>query len=344
MTLSRFFFAVIVALLCQVSSVGFAADGAAEADNPVDIKIQKSGIEAFLENFGANYFTFFNGPGFSDRFARVTPSAIGTNQNDGLQAFTNLSLYYMFSKDLGIDFQFRLPLVFNDERPTQALRPEQKEFQHFRWETPRIGISGTLLRGDYWSLKGAFNTNFPYFVPPPIGGGYSAEQLKLVATPGLFAGFSYRRPTSPWSLYAILSPRLFIYSDREAIDIESQNRGLDGGHKREFLFDVTPTVNYDINSSYAIRTGARLQFQKAIMSRWLPSKFTMVVNEDSDAWRFLPLEIPFGIYAAINERIQVYPHVLVYPLASQRVNAKTGEQAGFIETASLQMWLSGTIF
>src|SRR5689334_15908226 len=64
--------------------------------------------------FGVTYFSFFNGPGILGDTVAFSPNQYGKPENNGLYLQNNISLRYKFSERLGLDFQTRFKLIFNN--------------------------------------------------------------------------------------------------------------------------------------------------------------------------------------------------------------------------------------
>lgn len=286
--------------------------------------------------FGMNYFSFVSGPGLDPDRRDYPPNELGRPDFTGMNSFNVISLRYKMTDKVALDFQTRTRIVFNNG-------VESKNFNSFIWEAPRIGISGRLAGGDEWALTGAVNTDFPSFLPSPLT-GYTARERTVMFNPGLFANFRYTPKKSKWSLFAILTPRYFFYSDREALEPEARNAGASGKNKTELGLWMSPTVNYSFTEKSALTFGTSLGYIKQVGSSWNPLNATAVGNSTSDEWVFEALPISVGWTYTVNELLTVYPFIQAFPIAKQRVDAGTGRKASFLETASIGMWVSGTLF
>jgi len=293
-------------------------------------------LDQLKKNFGITYFTYFNGPGLHPQSFPFSPNQLGRPANDGINFLNQISLRYKFSRRFALDFQSRFYLIANNYT-------NNPNFAIFRWEAPRIGISGQLLAGDDWTLTGAINTDFPYFLPPPFT-GYQARERTAVLTPGMFAGFRYKPRGSRWSIFSVMSPRFFIYADRNAAEPQMYSGGFAPGNKAELIFALQPTLNYQISEKTSLSIGTAIDYRKQVLSDWNIMNASLVMNSDSRAWRLAALPLNIGVTFNINPEINLFPFISAFPIASQRFDTRTQKQAGFLESASIGMWISGTVF
>lgn len=310
--------------------------------------VNDSNKKSIKDYLGMTYFVFFNGPGLLADRMDATPGAFGTASNNGINTFNVLSFRYKLNPDLGIDFQTRSQVFYNARSEWNASDTKRfsdgrpRGFQNFRWESPRLGISGMLIKGKEWKLKGALNTDLPHFLPEPFT-GFIAKQRTVLFSPGLFANLTYNPTGSRWSLFSIVSPRFLFYSDRTAVTPDELNSGFKWQNKPELVLEASPTVNYQLTEKVDISVGTRLIYTKQVGSSWNPFDATMVSNSVSPSWVLAPLPLTTGVAVKINSALRLYPFIQTFPIASQRVDARTGAQAGFLETASIGMWINGTI-
>lgn len=294
---------------------------------------------SWLNSVGLSYFTYFDGPGLAPGMSEFTPNVLGKPGDDGLRLNNLISIKYKLSSLLAVDLQLRVQWVLNNANQVESFHP-------FRWQSPRIGISGKLLSGQDWALTGAVNTDFPYFFPQPLGGGVVATQRTTVFNPGLFAKFSYTPKQSAWSLFSLVRPRFFIYADRNVAEPQLSRAGFSPVLKNEFLFDLAPSANYALSSSYQLRFGTELSYSKLIRSSWSPFHASLNNTDiSSDSWRLAPVPIQIGIaheFPDFKGALNVSAFVQAFPIAAQRVR-RDGSQAEFWETASIGMWISGTV-
>jgi hypothetical protein len=293
-------------------------------------------FEKLKENFGITYFSFFNGPGLHPDSFAYSPNQLGRPANDGINFLNQLSFRYKFSKNLALDFQSRFYIIVNNHT-------SNPNFKFLRWEAPRIGISGKLLSGENWTLTGAVNTDFPYFLPSPFT-GYQARERTAVLTPGMFAAFKYKPKGSRWSLFSVVSPRFFIYANRNAGEPQMASSGFAPGNKAELILAFQPTINYQISEKVNFSLGTSVDYRKQVVSDWNMLDASLVLNGNDPAWRLAALPLNLGVTFNISPEINLFPFVSIYPIASQRYDAKRQEQAGFFKSASVGMWISGTVF
>lgn len=285
---------------------------------------------------GMTYFTFFDGPGLAPGRHKINPNQLGRATDDGLGAFNVVSLRYKFHPIWALDFQSRFKLLFNNGTGNP-------NFSVFRWESPRIGVSGKLMSGEDWILSGAINTDFPSFFPAPFS-GYTSRARKVLFNPGLFANFRYRAKGSPWSIFAVLSPRYFFYGDRTAAESQMTRGGFVPGNKAELSLSVSPTINYQVSSFFDLSLGTSIDYRKQVLSAWNPLLGSLRSNGSSKAWRLSALPIMFGGTMHINSQLNIFPYIQTYPIAGQRINAKTGEMATLLQSTAVGMWVNGTLF
>ncbi|MBU6153408.1 MAG: hypothetical protein KGP28_03810 [Bdellovibrionales bacterium] len=288
-----------------------------------------------FSRFGMTYFSFFDGPGLDPDLRAFPPNQFGRPSDDGLNFFNIISVRYRLTKDLAIDLQTRSVVILNNG-------VDSKTFVPFRWESPRLGISGKLASGKDWSLSGAVNTDLPYILPSPLT-GYTSRERQILFNPGMFANFSYTPSGSRWSLFAVIAPRYFFYADDEALEPQSRRANFSGRNKPELALAFTPTVNYQLTSRTTLTSGIVLDYRKQVGSSWNPFQASMVNNGDSTAWRLQPIAVQLGVTHEASSAFRIYPFIQGVPIAAQRISASTGQQASFGETLRFGMWISGTI-
>lgn len=292
----------------QASGAVPAEPAAASAET-----VEESTLDWISKNFGVNYNSFFAGPGLGLPLS-VPPGMTGEASDTGLNFFNLISVKWKFSERFALDVQFRNQLVVTN----------QWEFRH---QGQRLGISGTLLKGEDWALSGAVNSD----VPIASIAGQIPSQRTLLLNPGLFGTFSYNPKGSRWSLFALLAPRVWFYSDRNAIAIQDAANG-GTSNKPEYAIFVNPSVNYALTEKVGLRAGTTLELRKNI--GW-----------DSPRRNFMPMEI--GVTYDISSKLSVYTYLLAStPLddSLRRQQLKTDNPPDWTRTASINVWLSGTLF
>ncbi len=319
-----------------VDQIQSTASAPLPTGNASTAKSESVGGPKKASQFGMNYFAFMSGPGLDPDLRDYPPNEIGRPDFTGMNSFNVVSLKYKFSQNLAFDFQTRTRIVFNNGT-------ERKNFNSFIWESPRMGVSGKLMSGDDWSLTGALNTDFPSFLPSPLT-GYTARERTVLVNPGLFANLKYAPKGSKWSLFTVMTPRFFLYQDRDAIEPEARAAGGTGANKPELGLWMSPTVSYNFTEKSALTFGSAIGYVKQVGSSWNPTQATMVSNDVSPAWVLEAIPLSVGYSYTFNDAITVYPFVQAFPLASQRFDASTGRTASLSETASLGMWVSGSLF
>lgn len=283
---------------------------------------------------GLTYFTFFDGPGFSGD-PGVTPNWLGRPLDDGLSLFNLISLQWRFSEKVALDFQTRTQVILNNGTDTEV-------FRQFRWQSPRIGISGKLAGGSDWSISGAVNTDFPYMLPSPFGGGFIAAARTVIFNPGMFAAFSWKPAGSRWSVFSLLTPRFFFYADRNAAEPQFAQAGLSPQLKPEFVLQIAPSVNYAVSEKTSLRLGTIIDYRKLVLSGWNPFSASLDTTSDSEAWRLWATPLMFGVNHEFGKALNVFAYVNSYPIGAQR-ERRDGTRASFGETLSFGMWISGTL-
>ncbi len=340
------------------SSMVFAQSTTTQINKPSGTENPVSKSEAVLPDeisgkslkdyLGITYFMFINGPGLDPDRRDAPPNQLGNASDNGMSSFNVISFKYKFSKRFALDFQTRSQVFFNSRDPWSASdargfeNGEPKGHQTFRWESPRIGISGKLASGDDWNLSGAVNTDFPYILPEPLT-GYTASKRTVLLSPGMFANFSYNPKGSRFSVFSVLSPRFLVYSDNEAVTPEELRGGFSWRNKPHLVLSLSPTVNYAFTSKLSASVGTALDLRKQLGSSWNPTDISLSNNSESTAWRFMALPISLGMTYEVNSAVRIFPFVQAFPIAAQRINARSGNQASFMETASVGLWINGTI-
>ena len=297
-------------------------------------------LGAFYKNLkdvlGVTYFSIFNGPGVQIDRMDYSPNHLGKASNDGLNFLNQFSLRFKFSKSYALDIQNRFYWILNNQTQNQ-------NYKAIRWEAPRIGISGNLLTGEDWTLNGAINTDFPYFLPSPLS-GYQTKQRTVIFDPGMFAKFHYKPKQSRWSVYSIVNPRVFFYKERQAAESQFAQSGFSAGNKPEVILSFQPNLNYDINSTLSLSLGTTFDYRKYISSDWNPLNSSLLTNGDSSAWRLSAVPILLGLTYIVSSDFTFFPYLTVYPIAKQRMDADSGLQTSFLDSTSIGFWISGTFF
>lgn len=330
--------ALILLFLIFNSAMTFAAETSSTSLPPGQSRItsQESSIPPWTENIGMSYFTFFDGPGLAPGMNNITPNVLGKPLDDGLRLNNFISFKYKFTSTLSFDLQMRTQWILNNAN-------EVDHFNTFRWQSPRVGVSGKLMAGEDWALNGALNTDFPYFLPSPIGGGFIAQQRTTIFDPGLFANFSYTPKKSHWSVFSLVMPRYFFYADRNVAEPQLSRAGFSPTLKNEFIFDVAPSINYALTRTTGLRFGTEIIYSKLILSSWNPLNASLNnSNLENDAWRIAPVPFQLGLTHEFNPAFNVSTFIQAFPVAAQRVR-RDGSQATFFETASIGMWINGRI-
>ncbi len=261
--------------------------------------------------WGMNYFSFWEGHSLDD--GKTAKNEMGGRLDDGLQLFNLISTTYKLNDRIGLDLQTRLehiPVTYNgDTKRRNPTRPS------WRFQGLRIGISGKLAGGEKWSLRGAFNTDIPEL------NGRDARFRKTILNPGLFSGLNYQF-NDRWSMYAILSPRIFFYTDDEAVEPEWTAGGRRAGEKPRLILAASPSINYAINDKQGLRAGLDLSFRQ-------------FVESDPMYLKRWPTSASVGPTFAINKHLNVWTYVMAWPFDGKKTH---------IETTSWGAWINGVVF
>jgi len=262
-----------------------------------------------------NYFTFFDGPGLGTDLT-YSPNSLGRPADNGWSVWTNLSARGKFSSNLALDVQFRLQQIVTNE------------FE-FRFQGARFGISGTLLKisNNAFDLtwSGAINTDIPLI------GGQIVSERTLIANPGMFSNLTFRPKGSKFSVYSLVGPRYFIYSDADAMDRQSLAGGAVPGQKPQLALSLSPSINYDITEKTAVRAGVGIDIRKNM-------------NDEGLRRWFMPVDM--GVSHTFNKYISIYPHVRASGPWDDQLRKDLGAAAGvdWFDTASVGLWVNGTLF
>lgn len=249
---------------------------------------------------GMNYFSFWEGPSLED--GQTGKNELNRPMDTGLSLFNLISTTYKITDRYNIDLQTRLENIHTQE-------------QEWRFQGLRAGLSGQLLKGKSWSLKGAFNTDIPEL------NGRDARARTVLFNPGLFSGLTWDFAPK-WQLYTILSPRIFFYRDNQAVEKEWTLAGRDPGEKPRAIIQAFPTLNYAFTDSVGMRTGLDLQFRQ-------------FVESEATYLRRWPTSWTVGPTVKFSNALSVYAFVQTWPFDGSGFSRKT---------ASLGMWLSGVMF
>jgi hypothetical protein len=261
--------------------------------------------------WGMNYFSFWEGNSLDD--GKTAKNERGGRLDDGLQLFNLISTTYKLNDRIGLDLQTRIehiPMTYRgDTKGGKDTEPS------WRFQGLRIGISGKLAAGEKWSLRGAFNTDIPEL------NGRDASFRKTILTPGLFSGLNYQIDDR-WSVYAILSPRIFFYSDDDAVEPEWAEAKRDPGEKPRAILAASPSINYAINDKTGLRAGLDLSFRQ-------------FVESDPTFLKRWPTSASVGPTFIINKHLNIWTYVQTWPFDGKKMH---------IETTSWGAWINGIIF
>lgn len=261
--------------------------------------------------WGMNYFSFWEGHSLDN--GKSAKNEMGGRLDDGLQLFNLISTTYKITDRIGIDLQTRLehiPITYRGD-----LKNKRDTEPSWRFQGLRLGISGKLASGEKWSFKGAFNTDIPEL------NGRDARLRKTIFTPGLFTGFTYQM-TDRWSIYAILSPRIFFYTNDDAVEPEWTAGGRTPGEKPRMILAASPSVNYAFNDAYGMRAGLDLSFRQ-------------FVESDPTFLKRWPTSASAGPTFVINKHLNIWTYVMAWPFDGKKTH---------LETTSWGAWINGIIF
>jgi len=284
---------------------------------------QENTVPAWRKKIGLNYNSFFAGPGPGLPVGQ-TPYFTGGPGDTGLNFFNLVSLKYKFSERYAFDVQFRNQLVVTNQLA-------------FRHQGQRFGISGKLLKGKDWVLAGALNSDLPL---RPIMGQIGSDRT-LLFNPGMFATFDYSPAGSRWSLFALITPRVWFYSDRNAVAVQDVRSCSDPetgaivcdprSNKPEAILSFNPSINYAISEKTGVRLGTTLTAAKYISSQGLQRDF-------------MPFEL--GFTYDLDPRFSIYTYVLTSTGLDDSVRRNLygiSRPVSWLDTMSFNLWLSGTI-
>jgi hypothetical protein len=261
--------------------------------------------------WGMNYFSFWEGNSLED--GKTAKNERGGRLDDGLQLFNLISTTYKLNDRIGLDLQTRIehiPMTYRgDTKGGKDTEPS------WRFQGLRIGISGKLAAGEKWSLRGALNTDVPEL------NGRDAIYSKTILNPGLFSVLNYQI-NDRWSLYAILSPRIFFYTDDEAVEPEWKEAKRDPGEKPRIILAASPSLNYAINDKLGMRAGLDLSFRQ-------------FVESDPMFLKRWPTSASAGPTFVINKHLNIWTYVQTWPFDGKKMH---------IESTSWGAWINGIIF
>jgi hypothetical protein len=263
------------------------------------------------KNFGVDLNSFWSGPGIGQPLSQ-SPGMQGTPSDTGLNFFNLISVKWKFSDNLAFDVQLRNQIVHTAD-------PE------FRWQGQRFGVSGKLLKGENWSLSGAINTDLPI---PGLMGQINSERT-LLFNPGAFTFFNYKPKGSRWSVFALLTPRFFVYRDRDARSVQDEASGLAAGEKPEYFLIANPSINYQVSETVGVRFGTTLDFTKNVA--W-----------EGPRRNYMPFEL--GVTWDVTDSISIYPYILGSSPLDDALRRQQGSDRQWYQTVSVGTWISGTLF
>lgn len=270
---------------------------------------------------GFDLNSFFYGPGIAPGAPRdVNPGYDGQPTDVGLYFFNLMSLKWRFSERFAFDVQFRNQINVTNTDQT-------KIFDH---QGQRFGISGKLFKGENWSISGAVNTDIPLEIGPNQLQGQRNAERKLLFNPGAFAFWSYTPPGTRWSGFALLSPRFFLYTDKNAVSRQDLRRSEPLAAKPEYFIFINPSINYAITPRLGVRFGTTIDYAK--MVAWNEARRN-----------YAPFEL--GMTYDVTPTFSIYPYILGSSPIDDSLRREQG--AGNIDwqrTWSFNIWLSGSLF
>lgn len=270
------------------------------AQQTSQVSLSSSFMENIQKNVGMNYFSFWEGPSLED--GQTGKNELNRPLDRGLSLFNLVSVTYKLNDKYNFDLQNRLEWIHTQE-------------EEWRFQGIRAGVSGKLMKGETWSLNGAVNTDVPEL------NGRDARARTVLFNPGLFAGLNWNFAPR-WSVYAILSPRLFFYRDDDAVEKEWLLSGRDPGEKPRAILQASPTLNYAITDKVGMRSGLDLQFRQFVKS-------------DPGFLKRWPTSWTVGPTFSLHKSLNLYTFVQTWPFDGEKLTTKT---------ASVGMWVSGILF
>lgn len=312
--IQRFQLVLAILLLLSWSPSVSAGTGAGFSTGETIGNLEDGETLNFIKtHFGVSYNSFFSGPG-PNMALGYPPAFTGTPGDTGLNFLNIVSVKYKLGNGYAFDIQFRNEVVVTNT-------PE------FRYQGQRFGISGKLLSGTDWSIDGAINTDVP--ITPIMG--QLASQRTLILSPGFFGSFNWEPKKSRWSVFALLAPRMWIYSNQDAVAIQDT---FSGGimNKPQYDFFINPSINYRITEKVGWRLGTTIEFLKNV--GWSSIQRNYLPLETGVTWDVSP---QFGIYTFF---------VTSTPLDNgiRAMQLGTSNPPGWLSTASINVWMYGTLF
>lgn len=311
------------AIKAKIESDSSQANAAAPAAQASTAEIKKGSW--FTDNFGMNYNSFFAGPALTNAKEALPPSYFGGPDDTGMYFWNLISVKKKkFIGDLALDVQFRGQIVVNNQT-------EGESALQYRHQGQRVGLSGKLLKGKDWALSGAVNTDLPIRA---ITGQINSERT-LLMNPGMFATFSWDPAGSKWGLFALLTPRVFFYSDRGAKSAQDKKwEDSTGGNslavrKPELILIAAPSVSYTFNEKAQARLGVQLDYEKMVAG---------------SGFQRLPMGVELGFGYDVASWLNVYTYLQTSTPLDDTIRANAGSSSKWYETASLNVWFSGNVF
>lgn len=312
-------FALLLVVSCSSAQASTSApaptDANGSAQSTVSTAEESSALSRVKKKLGLNVNSFFAGPGVGLPITD-TPGFTGLPSDTGLGFFNLISGRYKLNDRIALDVQFRNQLIVTN----------QFEFRH---QGQRFGVSGKLLSGENWSVTGALNSDLP------IRGimGQIPTERTLIFNPGMFANYSYNPSGSRWSLFALLTPRVWFYRDRQAVAVQDRAGSPSNpqSQKPEYVVSVNPSANYAVNEKVGVRLGTTLEY----------SKF---VGIDAATRGWMPMEL--GVTYDVTPAFSVYTYLMSSTPLDDGMRQRAGitENVPWYNTASINLWLSGTVF
>jgi hypothetical protein len=329
--------AIVLGLVLIPSFTSFAdtAPPASPIEGAASTTVAEPVAAPKISPVGVSYDSFFAGPGISQSIGVPPSLATGQAADSGLNFWNLVSVKWRFSERLALDVQFRNQLVFVSDA---ARSQTGSSFLEFRHQGQRFGVSGKLLSGDEWNLRGAVNTDLPVRA---ILGQIPSDRT-LILNPGMWATFDYAPKSSRWSLFALLTPRMWFYRDRGAVASQDLAACTDQDtgalicdpltNKPLMILSANPSINYQVSPKVGVRLGTTISYMQTAAGGGLQRDI-------------MPMEL--GVTYDLMPALSIYTYLQTTTPLDDGVRRDLygmTKPVAWYNTASINVWLSGTIF
>ncbi len=255
-------------------------------------------FQTLRERVALNYFSIVSGPELCCDW-RMTPGQDGNPSDEGDNLFNIVSARYRISRQTSLDLQTRFTWVVTNS-------------PKLRWESMRPVLGTQLYNNGQLTATALVNSD----LPGPVA-TQTMRDRAFILNPGAFINTNYAFNGTPWSIFASVGPRFFIYEDLTVFEKGSQR-----GRKTQAALIISPMVNYAINPKLTATLGVYNENRKSVANRW-------------GDWNRTFFQVYGGVSYMMSSYLTVFPYLQVHPIDGLGITTRN---------SFVGMWLNGTLF